>query len=65
MNVKLNLAAYWKSVNSEACAKKLSQVFANNIDDDDRGFGLRIFVRYYLKKEMKNKRDFGETWHFL
>ena len=46
----LNLAAYWKSSNSEACAKKLSQILANNIDTGGRGFGLRIYVRYCLKK---------------
>ena len=30
-----------------------------------RIIGLRIFVRYCLKKEMKNKRRFGKTWHFF
>ena len=28
-----NVAAYWKSSNTEACAKKLSQILANNIDN--------------------------------
>ena len=39
----LNVAAYWKSINAEACAKKLSQILANNIDNGERGIGLRIF----------------------
>ena len=38
----LNVAAYWKSSNSEACAKKLSQILANNIDTGGREIGLRI-----------------------
>ena len=42
----LNVAAYWKSINSEACAKELSQILANNIDNGGRGIGLRIYVRY-------------------
>ena len=27
------VAAYWKSSNTKACAKTLSQMLANNIDD--------------------------------
>ena len=42
----LNVAAYWKSSNSQACAKKLSQILANNIDNGGRGISLRIYVRY-------------------
>ena len=41
----LNVAAYWQSSNSEACAKKLSQVLPNNIDNRGRGIGFRIDVR--------------------
>ena len=33
----LNFAAYWKSTNSEACTKKLSQILANNIDKGGGG----------------------------
>ena len=40
-------AANWKSSNNEACAKKLSQILADNIDDGGRGIGLRIYVRYW------------------
>ena len=29
-----------------ACAKKLSQILANNIDNGGREIGLRIYVRY-------------------
>ena len=29
----LNCAGYWKSSNTEACAKKLSQILTNNIDN--------------------------------
>ena len=42
----LNVAGYWKSSNTEACAQKLSQILANNIDHGGRGIGLRIYVRY-------------------
>ena len=42
----LNVAAYWQSSNTEACAKKLSQILVNNIDNGGRGIGLRIYVRY-------------------
>ena len=34
----LNVAAYWKSSNTEACAKNLSQILANN--NDNGGGGL-------------------------
>ena len=54
-------AAYRQSSNNEFCAKKLSQIFANNIDNGGRGIGLRICVRYCLKKFMKNKTEFGKT----
>ena len=46
----LKVAAYWQSSNTKACTKKLSQIFANNIDNGERGIGLRIYVRYCLKK---------------
>ena len=46
----LNVTAYCKSSNSEACAKKLSQTLANNIENGGRGIGIRIYVRYCLKK---------------
>ena len=42
----LNVAAYWQSSDTEACAKKLSQIPANNVDNGGRGIGLRIYVRY-------------------
>ena len=28
----INIAGYWKSSNTKACAKKLSQILSNNID---------------------------------
>ena len=46
----LNVAAYWQGSYTEACANKLSQILANNIDHGGRGIGLRIYVRYCLKK---------------
>ena len=46
----LNVPAYWQSSNSEACTKRLSQILAKNIDNGGRGIGLRIYVRYCLKK---------------
>ena len=42
----LSVAGYWKSSNTEACAQKLSQIPANNIDHGERRIGLRIYVRY-------------------
>ena len=36
----LDIAACWKS------AKKLSQILGNNIDNDGREIGLRIYLRY-------------------
>ena len=42
----LNVAAYWQNSQTKACAKKLSQIFANNIDNGGRGIGLRICGRY-------------------
>ena len=42
--------------NTEDCAKKLSQILANNIDNGGRGIGLIINVRYCLKSEKKNNR---------
>ena len=42
----LNVAVYWQSSDTETCAKKLSQILANNIDNGGRGIGLRIYVRY-------------------
>ena len=41
-----NVVAYWKSITTEACAKKLYQILANNIDNGGRGIGLKIYVRY-------------------
>ena len=46
----LNVAAHWKSSNTEACAKNLSQILASNTDNGEQEIGLRIFVRYCLKK---------------
>ena len=42
----INVVAYWKNSNTEACAKKLSQIIANNIDNGRRGIGLIIYLRY-------------------
>ena len=33
----LNVALYWKSSKAKACAKKLLQILANNIDNGARG----------------------------
>ena len=53
----LNVAAYWQSSNTEACAKKLSQILANNIDNGGKGTGLRIYVRYCEDKLMEILRE--------
>ena len=57
----LNVAVYWQSSDTETCVKKLSEILANNIDNGGREIGLRIYVRYCLKKLVKNKRGFGKT----
>ena len=43
----LNVTVYWQSSNTEAYAKKLCQIVANNIDNVGRGCGLRIYVRNF------------------
>ena len=47
--ILLNVVVYWQSSNTEACAKKLSQILANNTDNGGRGIGLTIYVWYCLK----------------
>ena len=42
----LNVSVYWKNSNTEASVKKLSQIFANNIDNEGKGVDLRIYLRY-------------------
>ena len=54
----LNVAAYWQSSNTKACAKKLAntsllpQILANNTDNGERRIGLRIYVRYCRLKHV-------------
>ena len=43
----LNVAVYWQSSNTKACAKKLSQILANNINYWGSGIGVRIYQRYF------------------
>ena len=42
----LNVAAYWKSSNTEACTKKLSQTLLNNIDNGGVGTWSQNLWRY-------------------
>ena len=55
----LNVAAYWQSSNAEACAKKFSQILANNFNNGGGGLvsefmwgivakGTAIKIRAYL-----------------
>ena len=55
----LNVAANWRL----ACAKKLSQILENNIDDGGRGIGLKIYVRYcsYISF-VKKKEQYKMFW---
>ena len=32
----LNVAAYWKSSNTDVCARRLSQILTNNIDNEGK-----------------------------
>ena len=54
----LNVSGCWKSSNTKACAKKLSQIIANNVNNRGRGIGLRIYVRYYRLVLFKFHRSF-------
>ena len=42
----LNVVAFWQASDTKACAKKLSQILANNIDHGGRGISLTIYVGY-------------------
>ena len=42
----LKVAVYWKSSNTKACARKLSQIIAKNIGNRGKGISLKIYVRY-------------------
>ena len=42
----LNAAVYWQGIDTKTCAKKLSQILANNTDGGGREIGLRIYVSY-------------------
>ena len=61
----LNVATYWQSSHTKACAKKLSQILANNIDHGRRGIGLTTYLSCFLKKLMKNKRGLEKPEFFL
>ena len=54
----LNVAGCWKSSNTKACAKKLSQIIANNVNNRGREIGLRIYVRYYRLVLFRFHRSF-------
>ena len=45
--------------------KILSQILPNDIDNGVRGIGLRIYVRFCLKKQIKNKRRLEKTGHYF
>ena len=59
----LNVAAYWQSGDTEACAKKLSQILVNNTDNGGRGIGHRIYMRYcgFKKKSHSFSKSLNET----
>ena len=56
----LNVAGYWKSSNTEVCAKKLSQMLANNIDHRGRGlvsefkWGIVVWVKIFFLLKLDN-----------
>ena len=47
--------------NGRNCTKTLCQILANKIENGGRGIGLRIYVRYCLKKWIQNKTGFEKT----
>ena len=57
-----NVAAYWKISNAKACVKKLSQIFANNIDNGGGalvlGFMWNIIVCPSIAKKDTTFRSF-------
>ena len=48
--ILLNASACWESSNTEACAKKLPQILANNIENGAKEMDLKIYVKHCLKK---------------
>ena len=63
---EINLVPFpWQSSDTEDCAKKLSQILPNNIDNVGKKIYLRIYMRYCLKKLVTNKKVSGRTWHFF
>ena len=42
----LNVAAHWKSSNTEVCAKNLFQILADNTNNGGRWIRLRIYAKY-------------------
>ena len=45
---QLSIALYWQSSNTEACAKKLSQILSNNIDDDCMFLSCHVRVSEWI-----------------
>ena len=60
----LNVAVYWQSSNTKACANIPSQTLAITFLWG-RGIGLRIYVRYYSKNFWKIKGGFEKPGNFL
>ena len=62
---QLSVAAYWQSSNTEACAKKLSQILANNIENRGRGLVSEFIWGIVWKNKWKIKKGFGKTSHLF
>ena len=54
----LNVAVYWESSKPEGCAKKLSQILANNIENGEKGIGLTSYMTY-----CRNDSEWGLLCH--
>ena len=60
----LNVAVYWKSSNTKACAKKLSHILANNIENWGRGLVSEFMWGIVWKNEWKIKGDLEKPVFF-
>ena len=64
----LSVTVYWQSSNAKACAKKVSQILVNNMDNGGREIGLRIYVRYCrlgLLYKLKSMDISGELYNLI
>ena len=57
----LNVASYCKSSNSKACIKKLSQILANNIDNERGGWSQNLCKVVWYSPTLFDPRQSSES----